>query len=74
MLGDAGGISHGIGYTLPFQLVGAPGFNAFTFPMNSTRPKFPRLFPARFLSSVLWRDEGRALPGRAGLLHQSRRR
>jgi len=29
-LGEAGGISHGIGYTLPFQLVGHPSFNPFT--------------------------------------------
>jgi uncharacterized protein YbbC (DUF1343 family) len=28
-LGEAGGISHGIGYTLPFQLVGHPSFNSF---------------------------------------------
>ena len=29
-LGEAGGISHGIGYTLPFKLVGHPSFNSFT--------------------------------------------
>jgi uncharacterized protein YbbC (DUF1343 family) len=29
-LGEAGGISHGIGYTLPFQLVGHPSFDSFT--------------------------------------------
>jgi uncharacterized protein YbbC (DUF1343 family) len=28
-LGEAGGISHGIGYTLPFEVVGHPSFNAF---------------------------------------------
>ena len=30
-LGEAGGICHGIGYTLPFQVVGHPSFNSFTF-------------------------------------------
>jgi uncharacterized protein YbbC (DUF1343 family) len=29
-LGEAGGINHGIGYTLPFKLVGHPSFNSFT--------------------------------------------
>lgn len=28
-LGEAGGINHGIGYTLPFKLVGHPSFNSF---------------------------------------------
>ncbi len=28
-LGEAGGISHGIGYTLPFQLIGHPSFDSF---------------------------------------------
>jgi uncharacterized protein YbbC (DUF1343 family) len=28
-LGEAGGISHGIGYTLPFKLVGHPSFSSF---------------------------------------------
>jgi uncharacterized protein YbbC (DUF1343 family) len=28
-LGEAGGISHGIGYTLPFKLVGHPSFDSF---------------------------------------------
>jgi uncharacterized protein YbbC (DUF1343 family) len=28
-LGEAGGISHGIGYTLPFKLIGHPSFNSF---------------------------------------------
>ena len=30
-LGEAGGICHGIGYTLPFQVVGHPSFNSFSF-------------------------------------------
>lgn len=28
-LGEAGGVSHGVGYTLPFALVGHPSFDAF---------------------------------------------
>ena len=28
-LGEAGGVNHGIGYTLPFDLVGHPSFNSF---------------------------------------------
>jgi uncharacterized protein YbbC (DUF1343 family) len=28
-LGEAGGVNHGIGYTLPFKLVGHPSFNSF---------------------------------------------
>jgi len=29
-LGEAGGVSHGVGYTLPFGVVGHPSFNPFT--------------------------------------------
>jgi uncharacterized protein YbbC (DUF1343 family) len=30
-LGEAGGICHGIGYTLPFKVVGHPSFDSFAF-------------------------------------------
>jgi len=44
LLGDAGGVSHGIGYTLPFELVGSPNFNAFVVSDDLNAAHLPGVF------------------------------
>jgi uncharacterized protein YbbC (DUF1343 family) len=43
-LGEAGGICHGIGYTLPFQVVGHPSFNSFSFADEMNGVGMPGVF------------------------------
>jgi uncharacterized protein YbbC (DUF1343 family) len=61
-LGEAGGISNGVGYTLPFAVFGHPGFDAFamTDQMNQLRlpgvqfePIFYKPFYSRFKEQVV---------------------
>ena len=40
-LGEAGGVCHGIGYTLPFKFVGHPTFDAFVFTNELTQVGLP---------------------------------
>ena len=40
-LGEAGGICHGIGYTLPFKVVGHPSFDAFAFTDQLAQLRLP---------------------------------
>jgi uncharacterized protein YbbC (DUF1343 family) len=40
-LGEAGGVCHGIGYTLPFKFVGHPTFDAFVFTNELTQLGLP---------------------------------
>ena len=40
-LGEAGGINHGIGYTLPFAVFGHPSFNAFHITDQFTQMQIP---------------------------------
>ena len=40
-LGEAGGICHGIGYTLPFKVVGHPTFDSFAFTSEMTELALP---------------------------------
>ena len=49
-LGEAGGICHGIGYTLPFQVVGHPSFDSFTFADEMSQLNLPGVLfrPATF--------------------------
>jgi len=49
-LGEAGGISHGIGYTLPFQLIGHPSFDSFSIADKFNRMNLPGVLfrPATF--------------------------
>ena len=41
MLGEAGGISNGVGYTLPFAVFGHPTFNSFTLADQMNQMKMP---------------------------------
>ena len=43
-LGEAGGVSHGIGYTLPFEVFGHPSFNAFEIADQFNQLKLPGVF------------------------------
>jgi len=40
-LGEAGGINHGIGYTLPFAVFGHPSFNSFTLADHFNQLEMP---------------------------------
>ena len=40
-LGEAGGICHGIGYTLPFKVVGHPSFDSFAFTAELSQLALP---------------------------------
>ena len=40
-LGEAGGINHGIGYTLPFAVFGHPSFNSFNLANEFNQMKIP---------------------------------
>jgi uncharacterized protein YbbC (DUF1343 family) len=40
-LGEAGGINHGIGYTLPFAVFGHPSFNSFTLTDQFNQMQIP---------------------------------
>ncbi len=41
MLGEAGGVSNGVGYTLPFAVFGHPTFNSFTLADQMNQMKMP---------------------------------
>jgi len=43
-LGEAGGINHGIGYTLPFAVFGHPSFNSFLLAGQFNQMKIPGAF------------------------------
>jgi uncharacterized protein YbbC (DUF1343 family) len=43
-LGEAGGINHGIGYTLPFAVFGHPSFNSFTVTRQFNQMQIPGVF------------------------------
>jgi uncharacterized protein YbbC (DUF1343 family) len=49
-LGEAGGVNHGIGYTLPFAVFGHPGFNSFTLAGEFNQMNIPGVYfePATF--------------------------
>jgi uncharacterized protein YbbC (DUF1343 family) len=50
-LGEAGGINHGIGYTLPFKVVGHPSFNSFALADEFNAMQMPGLLfrPTTFM-------------------------
>ena len=60
-LGEAGGINHGIGYTLPFAVFGHPSFDSFalTDQFNADADS-RRGFPAGHVQAVLRRVQGPA--------------
>jgi uncharacterized protein YbbC (DUF1343 family) len=43
-LGEAGGVCHGIGYTLPFQVFGHPSFNSFALADQFNQMHIPGVF------------------------------
>jgi uncharacterized protein YbbC (DUF1343 family) len=43
-LGEAGGINHGIGYTLPFAVFGHPSFNSFALADQFNQMRMPGVF------------------------------
>ena len=43
-LGEAGGINHGIGYTLPFAVFGHPTFDAFTLTSEMNKLQLPGVY------------------------------
>jgi uncharacterized protein YbbC (DUF1343 family) len=43
-LGEAGGINHGIGYTLPFAVFGHPSFDSFTLTSDFNKMQIPGVF------------------------------
>ncbi len=44
MLGEAGGVSNGVGYTLPFAVFGHPSFNSFTLADQLNQMKMPGVY------------------------------
>jgi uncharacterized protein YbbC (DUF1343 family) len=44
LLGEAGGINNGVGYTLPFAIFGHPSFNAFEITGQLNQMKIPGVF------------------------------
>ena len=62
-LGEAGGINHGIGYTLPFAVFGHPSFDSFAIADEFNQMQMPGvLFRPGHLQAVLRRIQG---PGRS---------
>jgi uncharacterized protein YbbC (DUF1343 family) len=43
-LGEAGGVNHGIGYTLPFAVFGHPSFNSFALADQFNQMRIPGVF------------------------------
>ena len=72
-LGEAGGVSNGVGYTLPFGVFGHPGFDAFALTDQMNQMHLPGVqFRADHLQAVLQPVQGAGRQRRADFLHRPR--